>query len=220
MHNNFKHSDYLMFAVIRDGQQKNYILHKSCALLAMDAAWLLNPDDSSQAGDYLSQQAQSDIAFGPLGYGCVCVSFDDRTVYSFQTYKSVAVFNLNEVGFIGASAPAWMDWDEIVNEAFKKQCIRTAIYASKDAGEIHLEIPLLIRERKSPTLRYVTRERPQAYTTVGLGFSPSGWLVRHENVAGKSPARENVIKRVIHNLLRLGATMAPESQWAGFATST
>jgi len=217
MFTNHKHSDNFMLAVIRDGVQKNYILHKSCVVLAMDAAWLTNPDGESQAGNYLATRETSDVPFGPLGYGCVLVSFDDKTVLSYQIYKDISYFTLSDVGHMGGAAPAWMDWSRVIDDAFDKECISSAIYgASQSSGQLRLALPQVVRERKALTLRFVSREKPVPYNTVGVAFSPKGWVIRHQNVRNEGPAQGNIVTRLVNNLRRLRASMAPESVWAGF----
>lgn len=217
MFTNHKHGDKIMLAIIRDGVQKNYILHKSCALLAMDAEWLLNPDLPSQAGDYLAKREASDAPFGPLGYGCVLVSFDDKTVLSYQVYKDISYFTLSDVGHMGGAAPSWMDWSRLIKAAFDKECITRAIFGSHlSDGQFRLDLPQVVRERKSLTLRYVSRERPAPYTTIGVEYSPMGWVIRHQSVHNQSPAHESIVARLVNNLRRLRATSAPQAMWSAF----
>lgn len=214
---NYKHSDLLHLAVIRNGTQKNYILHKTLACLVLDAGWLLNPDGPSQAGDYLAKQQPVESPIAPLGYGCVLVSFDDKTVYSYQVYKDIRHFLLDDVGYYGASSPSWMDWPRVIDDAFTSGCINRIIYHNEgDGGDIAVNIPLSVRERKTRTLRFATRQKPAGYVTAGIGFNPPGWCVRHENVPEKLTLRETVTARVRKNLQHLRAAMAPDPVWDEF----
>lgn len=219
---NQKHaSDNFQLTVIQGGEQRNYELHKSCICLAMDVQWLSDPHGPSQASAFLDTQPYTQGAAQPHGYGAVLVSFDAKCVFSIQGYKDVGVLTLDEVGYIGAAAPTWMDWQRLVEDAFQGECINKVLYRSGGSGAtLAIDLPLVTRSRKSHAMRFATSERPEGFKTVGFSFCPPGWAVRHEMAPVKGPARSQTLKRVLTNLERLCVDRAADHVWESFTLAT
>lgn len=195
----------LNFAVLRHGVQQNYLLHKACAFLAMDSAWLLNPEGHSQARTFLASLKATAEPFALHENGFVLVNFDAKTITSHQAYKDITLLHLSEIASHGGSSPVWMDWAALVDDAFANQCISRVSYESRKGGSITEELPLEARGHKNSAMRFASRGMPAGYQTKGLIFKPDGWTVRHCPGSRRQAANGNIVNQLFVNLQRLKA---------------
>lgn len=213
--------DKVHVTVRMDGQEKNYLLHKSNALICMDSNWLQNPHGDSQTSRFLKQQETFDGLLSPKGYGFILVDFDRKVIQSFQSYKDVTVMLMDDFGFYGGSSPTWMNWEKITSTAFENGCVTQAVYSGKNKGakDIKVTLPEVVKSRSALALRFTSHNRPKDYLNFGMSFKQPGWSTVHTDVPANDVARRTVADRIRSRLKQLSVDVAPADQWTSFVTS-
>lgn len=212
--------DQIHLTVRLAGSQTNYLVHKSCALVAMDSRWLSDPAGHSQTAKFLKGQKTYAEPTAPRGYGYVVVDFDRKVIESYQSYKDVTNVLIDEFGYWGGASPTWMDWKAIVNDAFTNGCIREVIYQPDSRGKQKiLKLPQLEQSRQTLALRFASNNKPIGHWTLGVGFNQPGWTMSHVPVPNNVVARRTVSQKMVERLRQLAITIAPDLQWSEFVKS-
>lgn len=215
----FPHTDKVHITIVRHNLQTSYILNKSSVCMAMDSRWLLSPDSESQTAQYLRQQPTTELATAPRGCGMLVVNFDQAQILSFQGYKDVRLFSLDEFGFYGGASPIWMNWNAIQRDAFDNECMASVVYSRRadPSRTIPVDLPLTARAHKNLAMRFASHAKPEGCKTIGLGFSPPGWSISHVGVPHTELARATVAERVAKTLRKLVHFMDQPTAWKRFA---
>lgn len=204
--------DALVLAIRINGTQSTRIVHKSDAGLVQDCRWLDAPQGPSLVGDFIAGIECNDEPIQPRGYGLISVDFDRKEITSVQGYRDVGAFTADEFGYPRLVGPSWLEWQQVLLNAFEREAVDSAIFTSSH-GQRCARVPLAgaARRRQVLALRFASHAKPKGYALRGFAFQPPGWKVRHINGAQNTPAV--AAERAFNSLTKSGWRCAALTQW-------